>query len=250
MATLVRERRRLFVGNKFLFIANLTISDLLFGVVMIYNMVTVFYAELSYAGCLSLFMLIEFALRLSNLSLVLIAVDQYVTIAYALRSGDILTPTRVWGALAALWATLVVVALLPAAGWRARGNTRCLLLKVHSPSYLLTFDVLLFYAPAVVMTTMYARIFAIARRHLREIAAQELVAADAGVASRARSIRREVKMSVTIVIVIVAFVASWAPMIVIRDVESAWPDTYRSTDVFLPYTIAACNSFYNPFIYV
>lgn len=248
IAALATDRRR-FKDKKYLFVANLAISDLLFGLAMVYNFVTIFqYNALTFYSCMGLYAAIEFSLRLSNLSLLLIAVDQYVTITFPLESHNILTTRRAWSLLGFVWLFLGVVALLPIMGWRTNYDNGCLMLKILSGSYMVIFDVLLFYFPVALISWLYFKIFQIARRHSREIAAQEQAGCNPTLLLNAKKLKRETKTAITIVIVIVVFVASWAPMLLIRDFNSLFPGIYKS-DMFLPYTFASCNSFYNPFIY-
>ncbi|XP_014671724.1 PREDICTED: intraflagellar transport protein 57 homolog [Priapulus caudatus] len=59
---------------------------------------------------------------------------------------------------------------------------------------------------------------------------------------------RELKTAVTLAIVVIVYVLSWAPMIIIRFLNFIYAGDHRY-DVLVPATIATCNSFCNPFIY-
>ncbi|XP_014671712.1 PREDICTED: adenosine receptor A2b-like [Priapulus caudatus] len=165
-----------FRDIRFLFIGNLAAIDLITGVTMAYNFVSIFVAEaLSYYACLTVFVLVEFSLRMSSLSMLLVTANQYLLIVHPLRYPALMNAAVARRLLAAAWIVCAVIYSLPYAGWNGGGGTgECLLLLVFSDSFMFVWDVALFVVPAAIMVALYAEIFIVARRHCRQIAAQEV----------------------------------------------------------------------------
>lgn len=164
-------------GNTYLFIGNLAVNDLLAGLTMAYNFATILIAEkLSFYECLAVLVMVEFSLRMSTLSMLLVTVNQYLAIIYPLRYHSLMTKTKAKLLLVAAWTLCFIIYIMPFLGWNGEYSQECLVLGTFSGTFMFTWDLLLFHLPVVIMAVLYTRIFCVAHRHYRQIREQKNIA--------------------------------------------------------------------------
>lgn len=96
-----------------------------------------------------------------------IAVDRYVAITRPLRYPSLVSKRRARVAVCVIW-LVAVVTIVPVVRELPQQGEGCCDFSV-SPSYALVSSVISFYLPLVVMAFVYSRVYAIARRQLRNI---------------------------------------------------------------------------------
>ncbi|XP_020501464.2 histamine receptor H2a [Labrus bergylta] len=208
----------------------------------------------------------------SILTLLVISVDRYLAVTMPLRYASLVLPWRVAVAMTAVWTVSIAVSFLPIQmGWNTVNGT----VQNHGPwaqerkcrfelnrPYVLTDSLLTFYLPLVAMCWTYLRILRIAQAQAKRIGSARptyltyncrnspstcttLVSSVAAVALR------EHKATVTLAVVIGAFVVCWLPYFIMFTVlglkEHPDPSTVPEFPIVL--WLGYANSALNPLLY-
>uniref|UniRef100_A0A3Q3F4Q7 Histamine H2 receptor n=1 Tax=Labrus bergylta TaxID=56723 RepID=A0A3Q3F4Q7_9LABR len=181
----------------------------------------------------------------SILTLLVISVDRYLAVTMPLRYASLVLPWRVAVAMTAVWTVSIAVSFLPIQmGWNTVNGT----VQNHGPwaqerkcrfelnrPYVLTDSLLTFYLPLVAMCWTYLRILRIAQAQAKRIAVA----------------LREHKATVTLAVVIGAFVVCWLPYFIMFTVlglkEHPDPSTVPEFPIVL--WLGYANSALNPLLY-
>ncbi|XP_072529692.1 histamine receptor H2a isoform X1 [Salminus brasiliensis] len=200
----------------------------------------------------------------SILNLLAISVDRYFAVTAPLRYPTLLLPWRVGASLAAIWLVSVGVSFVPIhLGWNTVDRT----VQNHgegdpardcrfelNPTYVLVDAFATFYLPLVAMCWLYHRVFRIARAQAKRIVSTHRGPNAAFSSSSLPGVTalalREHKATVTLAVVLGAFVICWFPyftFFIIMGIraERNLPRTAYSVVLWLGYT----NSALNPLLY-
>lgn len=229
------------------FVCNLAVADVIMGFVLPFQVVFFFRPELTkykYA-CLLRYILVSFSSKGSVYSLACTVFDRYVAIVHPFKYLQIMTFKTAYVLVVIIWLGVISVNIIPLAGFNDFDVVPvCLNQLVMKREYLL-FNVLSSMSFSAFMAVLYLRIYAVVRRHERQIAKMELQpGADENV-KKARQINNVVAL------VVIFFHVSWLPFYFLQltmyDKSSVTVAkvTASSYLVFL----GVFNSVVNPFIY-
>uniref|UniRef100_A0A4W4F5U4 Histamine H2 receptor n=1 Tax=Electrophorus electricus TaxID=8005 RepID=A0A4W4F5U4_ELEEL len=193
----------------------------------------------------------------SILNLLAISVDRYFAVTAPLRYPTLVSPWRVTLSLSAVWLVSVGVSFIPIhLGWNTLDHTvqnhgdddpiRACRFEL-SPTYVIVDALTTFYLPLVAMCWTYYRVFRIARAQAKRMyrgASSSSLPAVTAIALR------EHKATVTLAVVLGAFVVCWFPYFTFFTImgirkEEDIPKTAYSVVMWLGYA----NSALNPFLY-
>ncbi|XP_078674130.1 adenosine receptor A2b-like isoform X2 [Branchiostoma floridae x Branchiostoma belcheri] len=179
-----------------------------------------------------------------------IAVDRYLAVGLHLSYSRLVTTRRICLTIAGTWAAAAVIGLVPMVWHRSQDAfTCCYFEDVINMSYMVYFN---FFGtvlpPLVLAAAIYTRVFLIARSQLKKISKLNI-----GLSSRDRrraQIQREVRVAVSLAMVVGAFAASWLPLHIINCVN------FFTTTLRVPHqlvlsaiVLSHANSAVNPVIY-
>ena len=150
----------------------------------------------------------------SGFLLLLVSLDRWIAINHPLRYSALVTPRRVKICIGITWVYFSFIAVLPLFGWntmKRREETGHPIPKCHM-RYIMTASYALFIQfhtipMAITMVALYANIYCIARRQVRRIHTME-AAVNQAMSSKSRKGLR------VLVIMTMAFLLSWLPIIV------------------------------------
>ncbi|XP_041652790.1 histamine receptor H2a [Cheilinus undulatus] len=209
----------------------------------------------------------------SILTLLAISVDRYLAVTMPLRYASVVLPSRVAVAMASVWTISVAVSFLPIhLGWNTVNGTvqnqepwapqRKCRFELNRP-YALTDSLLTFYLPLVVMCWMYLRILRIAQAQAKRIGSarptyttyncrnDRSTTTTMAVSSVTATALREHKATVTVAVVIGAFVVCWLPYFILFTVlgiqEHQDPGTAH--EFLVVQWLGYANSALNPVLY-
>lgn len=192
----------------------------------------------------------------SILNLFAISLDRYFAVTSPLRYPMLVLPWRVGAILAAIWLVSVGVSFVPIhLGWNTRdlsvqniregdSNRDCRF--ELNPTYAVVDALATFYLPLVAMCWSYYRVFRIARAQ-----AKRIISTQRGLKTGVTALTlREHKATVTLAVVLGAFVVCWFPYFTFFTVmgirkEENPPRTAQSVVLWLGYA----NSALNPILY-
>ncbi|XP_019361609.1 PREDICTED: histamine H2 receptor [Gavialis gangeticus] len=184
----------------------------------------------------------------SILNLLMISLDRYYAVTKPLRYTQLITSRRVALALVVIWAVALMVSFLPIhLGWNSsrlstNSSTVCQL-QVNA-LYGLVDSLLTFYFPLTVMCITYYRIFKIAREQAKRINHAS------GCTAPGPSLVKEHKATVTLAVVLGAFIVCWFPYFTVFTYRGMMDDgvvdcVSKSIVLWLGYA----NSALNPILY-
>lgn len=195
----------------------------------------------------------------SILNLLAISLDRYFAVTAPLRYPMLLLPWRVGAILAGIWLVSVGVSFVPIhLGW----NTRDLSVQnvregdpardcrfELNPTYVLVDAFGTFYLPLVAMCWSYHRVFLIARMQAKRIISTRRGSSSSSPGATVLALR-EHKATVTLAVVLGAFVVCWFPYFTFFTImgirnEDNPPRTAQSVVLWLGYA----NSALNPILY-
>ncbi|XP_067666910.1 adenosine receptor A2b-like [Haliotis asinina] len=231
-----------------LVMCHLAVTDMLTGVLVIH---TVGYNIINFQNateCLIRLGVVFTFVCCSIYHLALLTVDRFVKIVFPYRYQDVISRKSVSIMSAAIWVFSVNFGLIPAYGWRdtpGPSEPACSLLGVLTTGYI---QVGLFvnFFPLLVICILYMKIFLVARRHSRAIAATDV----SGNGNSGSSM----KFTKTVVILIGAYIISFSPlaMIALTYTFGGFHEM-SATDVgdYIVYAsvLTFANSLVNPIIY-
>ncbi|XP_046354766.2 melanocortin receptor 5-like [Haliotis rufescens] len=231
-----------------LVMCHLAVTDMLTGLLVIHNVVHHIAFFVNSAECLIRLGGTFIFLCGSVYHLTLLTLDRFVQIVYPYRYQDVITRKTVSIMSAAIWVFSVNLGLLPVYGWRKvpkPSEPPCSLFTVLSNEFII-FGLVTFYIPVGVIVTMYTRIYLVARRHTRAIAATE-------VNSKSET-RNSLKFAKTVMFLIGAYLVTILPLALVVTIYMSGGSammTPTSANNFVIYTsvMTYCNSVINPVIY-
>lgn len=209
----------------------------------------------------------------SILTLLAISLDRYLAVTMPLRYASIVLPWRVAVAMASVWTVSVAVSFLPIhMGWNTVNGTvqnhgpwapeRTCRFELNIP-YVLTDSLITFYLPLLAMCWTYLRILRIARGQAKRIISARPTSVTSyncrGSPSTSTSVvlsvtvvtLREHKATVTLAVVVGAFVVCWLPYFIMFTVlglqEHPDPNTVPAFTIVL--WLGYTNSALNPILY-
>ncbi|XP_077463719.1 sphingosine 1-phosphate receptor 4 [Stigmatopora argus] len=220
-------------------IGNITLSDLLTGAAYLLNICMSGGRTFRLSPALWLFRegTLFVALSASIFSLLLIAVERYITIMRPLPQKSARGAYfRIYGLVALCWALALVIGFLPLLGWNCICSLdRCsTLLPLYSKNYIL-FSLLLFMAILVAIGVLYGAIYS----HVHKSAQLR------------RCRQRSVALLKTLIVIVGVFLLCWGPLFLLLLLDffcaSRRCSPLFSADVFI--SLAVLNSALNPVIY-
>ena len=111
----------------------------------------------------------------SCFGLLLIAIDRYILIIYALRYESIVTPKRMAVAIAMSWTATVIFTLCPFFGWNAEYDTYTCCVDTMWPfSYIILLFLGVYLLPTCAILYLYGQIARVAMKQRRQIAALQI----------------------------------------------------------------------------
>ncbi|XP_064243492.1 histamine H2 receptor [Passer domesticus] len=188
----------------------------------------------------------------SILNLLMISLDRYFAVTTPLRYCQVVTPSRVAVGLAVIWTVSLMVSFLPIhLGWNTNGtavqNTdptchkECML--AVNIVYGLVDGLLTFYIPLVIMCITYYRILKIAREQAKRINHTW------GSAPMPPMVK-EHKATVTLAVVLGAFIVCWLPYFTMFIYRGVWGDSrIKGTPMSIVLWLGYANSALNPILY-
>ncbi len=257
IAVLSFKRLRSSVTNYF--IISLAVADLMVSIfVMPYNAIheILGYWPFGIVFCDVYQSLDILSCTASILNLCVISLDRYLAITSPFKYYKRITHTTAGILIAAVWCVAFLISALPVNldfhedpelakdGWYTDPEF-CVL--AMNPTFALVSSLISFYIPMTIILFVYARIFVVARRQARQIAAYENTAKRFTGTSK-KSMARERKAAKTLAIIVGVFIACWLPFFVINIVEPfcrCLDVTLITALVWLGYV----NSSLNPIIY-
>ncbi|XP_010000413.1 PREDICTED: histamine H2 receptor [Chaetura pelagica] len=191
----------------------------------------------------------------SILNLFMISLDRYFAVTAPLRYNQLVTPSRVAVGLVVIWAVSLMVSFLPIhLGWNTNGTrvqntvSNCskeCKLEVN-PLYGLVDALLTFYIPLVIMCITYYRIFKIAREQAKRINHTWCSSSNGPVPPMVK----EHKATVTLAVVMGAFIVCWFPYFTVFIYRGMWGDSkVKGTPMSIVLWLGYANSALNPILY-
>ncbi|KAM6249094.1 histamine H2 receptor [Spheniscus humboldti] len=191
----------------------------------------------------------------SILNLFMISLDRYFAVITPLRYSQLVTPSRVAVGLVVIWTVSLMVSFLPIhLGWNTNGtavqntvpscNKACTL-EVN-PVYGLVDALLTFYIPLIIMCITYYRIFKIAREQAKRINHMWCCSSNTPMPPMVK----EHKATVTLAVVLGAFIVCWFPYFTVFTYRGMWGDSsVKGTPMSIVLWLGYTNSALNPILY-
>lgn len=188
----------------------------------------------------------------SILNLFMISLDRYIAVTTPLRYCQVVTRSRVAVGLVVIWTVSLMVSFLPIhLGWNTNGtavqntgatcNKECTL--AVNPAYGLFVSLLTFYIPLVIMCITYYRIFRIAREQAKRIN-------HTWGNTPMPPMVKEHKATVTLAVVLGAFIVCWFPYFTVFTYRGVWGDSrVQGTPMSIVLWLGYANSALNPILY-
>uniref|UniRef100_A0A8B9T5E3 Histamine receptor H2 n=1 Tax=Anas platyrhynchos TaxID=8839 RepID=A0A8B9T5E3_ANAPL len=177
----------------------------------------------------------------SILNLLMISLDRYFAVTTPLRYRQVVTPSRVAVGLVIIWAVSLMVSFLPIhLGWNTNGTA------VLTPSTGWWTALLTFYIPLVIMCVTYYRIFKIAREQAKRINHTWYCSSN----SPMPPMVKEHKATVTLAVVLGAFVVCWFPYFTVFTYRGVWGNSgVKGAPMSIVLWLGYANSALNPILY-
>uniref|UniRef100_A0A493TTQ0 G-protein coupled receptors family 1 profile domain-containing protein n=1 Tax=Anas platyrhynchos platyrhynchos TaxID=8840 RepID=A0A493TTQ0_ANAPP len=177
-----------------------------------------------------------------------ISLDRYWAVTRAARLNLRRSPGRVKGMIGAVWAAAALVALPPL--FKARPRARVCELSDET-WYVLASCVASFFAPCLVMVTVYCRIYRLTTRRNAAVLAARRGSAPVSLCRRRLVRVRERRFTIVLAVVIGAFVLCWFPFFFTYSLEAVCGEGCRVSKPLFSFFfwIGYCNSSLNPVIY-
>ncbi|XP_041376589.1 octopamine receptor 1-like [Gigantopelta aegis] len=231
-------------------IANLSVSDMITGMFVIYSVAYNLVNFQSKVECYIRLGFVHFFSQSSVFHLVLLTADRYVKIIFPYKHPIIFKRMSIVYVSAIIWCFSFLYGALPIMGWHKElipGGVPCSYLGTLSNGFM-HLTLVTFFSPSFMLNVMYAHIFVVARKHQRAIHNLEV-----GPDSRGFD-KKSWKLTKTVVIISGAYIACWTPLgIVIMLYLYGYLRgmTSEETSSYIVYSSipAYCNALVNPIIY-
>ncbi|XP_038633419.1 sphingosine 1-phosphate receptor 4 [Scyliorhinus canicula] len=222
-------------------IANITLCDLLTGIVYIVNICLS--GQKTFQMSPTLWFIREgvlfFALAASTFSLLITAVERYATMVRPVPYASARKTYRVYFLIGLCWLVASLIGLLPLMGWNCICNfDECsTLLPLYSKSYIL-FCVVMFSIIIIGIVALYSSIYHLVRNSAKTV-------------SSSRSKQKSIRLLKTVFMIVAAFVICWSPLFVLLllDVFCFSPSCTKLHSMEWTIALAVVNSAINPIIY-
>ncbi|MBN3303150.1 sphingosine 1-phosphate receptor 4 [Amia ocellicauda] len=237
LAVLVHLRFRSWV---YICIVNITLSDLLAGVAYVVNLFLSGRMTFQLTPNVWLFRegVLFVALAASIFSLLLTAVERYVTMMNPTLYKSTSKSCRVYTLAALCWVAAFIIGFLPLLGWNCLCNLEncSTLLPLYSKSYIL-FCVVMFSLILAGIWFLYYSIY----RHVKTSTEK----------SSTRSRTKSFRLLKTVVLIVGAFVVCWGPLfcLLLMDAFCSSAKCSQLYSMDWPIALAVLNSAINPIIY-
>ena len=243
--TTYKDPRKSLRSPPSILITNLSVSDLLFGLFHVFLVVLrdgyrYEQIHMPFVGVFKVIMhtSLTATLFVSSNSIIAMSITCYVAINKPMEYKTIITKGRIKIYIAALWVTSILTCILPLTSISEKTYT---MIYLHTHASL----------PAILLTVIYVKVFRALERRTREL--HDQINGKDSVKFSARALERERKMSVTIIIILTMFFASYMPQYITLHLlhfcascrESL---TFHKIDVALS-RFVYINSAINPFVY-
>ena len=258
LMTISRDKK----GSAFVFVTSLAFADLFVGVVTLPVRMTELASApwtLSVRYCRTAHCLTWFSLSSSTTNLVNLTLDRYIAISYPLHYKSIMPKKRAVGLCIVCWTIALVSATFPSIGIGSKGGngpkmtpSLCAMKETFQPEFLLSFTVIFFCIPGVIIGIAQGRIYNLAKAHLTR--RRSMIASQGNTNRRHYQIRnvikKEAKLNRTFSFVTCAFYCCWIPTIS-GFLLSVFSPSSITPEVIFPFSIVTfLNSAVNPFIYI
>nr|XP_009683977.1 PREDICTED: histamine H2 receptor isoform X1 [Struthio camelus australis] len=239
-------------------IVSLAVTDLLLGLLVLpFSAIYELAHEWPFGSTLcNIYMSLDVMLcTASILNLFMISLDRYFAVTTPLRYSQVVTSSRVAVGLVIIWTVSLMVSFLPIhLGWNTNGTavqntaSNCskeCKLEVN-PVYGLVDALLTFYIPLVIMCITYYRIFKIAREQAKRINHTWCCSSNTPMPP----IVKEHKATVTLAVVLGAFIVCWFPYFTVFTYRGMWGDSsVKGTPMSIVLWLGYTNSALNPILY-
>nr|XP_060612843.1 adenosine receptor A2b [Anolis sagrei ordinatus] len=234
------------------FLVSLAVADVAVGLLAIpFAVVISVGLRTDFHACLFLACFVLVLTQGSIFSLLAVAVDRYVAIKRPLRYKSLVTGKRARGIIAMLWLLSFGIGLTPLIGWNQRstvnctnGTVRCLFEEVVPMDYMVYFNFLgCVLLPLALMLGIYAKIFLVACRQLRQM---ELAG------NSRTTLQREVSAAKSLAIIVGLFALCWLPLHILNCLSLFWTGFANHKPHWamnLTIILSHANSAVNPIIY-
>ncbi|KAJ7360364.1 5-hydroxytryptamine receptor 1F [Desmophyllum pertusum] len=249
-------------ANTSLFIVSLAVSDILTAILVIpfdvYIILTNGLWHHGEAACNIWTTAYLLAVPTSNLTLLILSIDRYLTLSEPLnqfRGRQFMTRGRILCYIAALWVYSLACALLPLTGWeiwrlkpKSVGGGICIF--NGSRLYNILVSVLHFIAPALAMCVIYIMIYRQIRRHTRAVHP-----IDSPVAQNTQAsflLQRNIRAAKRIAVIVSVFLLCWVPYSILSIIGNLCAECLQEIpqEVFYVTLMAGyLNSSLNPILY-
>ncbi|NWX91593.1 CNR2 protein, partial [Nothoprocta pentlandii] len=233
----------------YLFISSLALADILASIIFVSSFVH-FHVFNKIDSSKELFLLklggVNTSFTASLSSLLLTALDRYISISRPSKYKALVTRRRAWVALGVLWVTCVSISSLPLLGWNCCTlNSACSDLFPFVDNNYLSSWIVLVLVLLVSIVSAYAHVLRRARRHVAYMGKHQ---AQAG--KQNARMRMDVMLAKTLVMVLTVLMACWSPVLVLMvyGIFGKLSDPLRKVFAFCS-TLCLLNSMVNPMIY-
>jgi hypothetical protein len=196
----------------------------------------------------------------SILNLCVISLDRFMAITSPFTYYSRMTSRTAFALITTVWVVSFLISVLPvnldlhededlkAIGWYS--DPYFCVLAMNS-TYALVSSMISFYIPAAIILFTYARIYVVARRQARQIAAYDTSANRAKNGGRAnqRTMARERKAAKTLAVIVGVFILCWLPFFVVNIIDPYCGHCLPPLPVKIFVWLGYVNSFLNPLIY-
>ncbi|XP_024998919.2 cannabinoid receptor 2 [Gallus gallus] len=233
----------------YIFISSLALADLLASIIFVRSFVN-FHVFNETDSSKELFLLklggVNTSFMASLSSLLLMALDRYISISYPSKYKLLVTRKRAWTALGVLWVTCVATAFLPLMGWNCCTlNSACSeLFPFVDNNYLSTWICLVMVLLGCIVCA-YARMLWRAHQHVAYMGKHQV-----HVGKQNTRMRMDVMLAKTLVMVLTVLVLCWLPALIlmIYSIFVNLNNHLRKVFAFCS-TLCLLNSMVNPIIY-
>lgn len=194
----------------------------------------------------------------SIFSILMIAVDRYIFIVYAVRYYQWVTYLYSLHLIVALWAFSAFMGFLPLMGWNtgSPAGLNCSLMNMVSRGYIIVVLLLYFTVPMLTIVVLYSRILHLVVEQRKRLL-QQTRPMDALAIPRSNLYRsgigllRGLRTAKVVVIIVIVFVVTWLPFFIASFVQIMCGDNCHLAPTISTYLslLGCANSLLNPCIY-